>query len=193
MSAGGGTGLVFLAYLCWSSAVFAFLGLYPTWIVQHGLPGHGPGGIGAMLFLGEVGGLFGAMLSGRLASRFAHPLALCAVAAFATAAIVLFMPFAHGMAVVQGIAYMGFAFGRDLMLALILGGAMLLIPASQRGSLNAVLNAIYQTGATMGGLASAFLYGLRADFTANAGVSAALFVVCGVSLWRVVRSARAVL
>lgn len=38
------------------------------------------------------------------------------------------------------------------MLALMLGDAMALVPASQRGSLNATLNAVYQTGATVGGL-----------------------------------------
>jgi len=80
------------------------------------------------------------------------------------------------------VAYGIFAFGRDLMLALILGGAMLLVSASQRGSLNATLNAIYQTGATSGGWVSAWLYGLRADFTANAAATAALFLASAVML-----------
>jgi predicted MFS family arabinose efflux permease len=184
---GDGTRLVLLAFLCWSAAVFVFLGLYPTWIVQRELAAHGPAGIGAMLFLGEIGGLAGALLAGRLSRAFAHPLAVCAIAAFATAAVVLVMPFGHGSAVFQAIAYMGFAFGRDLMLALILGGAMLLVPSERRGSLNAIMNATYQSGATAGGLLSAWMYGLRPDFTGNAGISACLLVVCGVSLWRVVR------
>jgi hypothetical protein len=41
-----------------------FPGLSPSWIVQHGLAGRSPGAIGAMLFLGEIGGLLGALLAG---------------------------------------------------------------------------------------------------------------------------------
>jgi hypothetical protein len=41
------------------------------------------------------------------------------------------------------------------MMALMLGGAMLLVGAAQRGSLNTILNALYQTGAAVGGMASA--------------------------------------
>src|SRR5205823_403573 len=107
---------------------------------------------GAMLFIGEIGGLLGALLSGRLANLRANPLGVCAVAAFATAAIVAAVPFGQGLLAFQTVAYMGFAFGRDMMLALILGGAMRLVPAAQRGSLNAIMNAVYQTGATAGGL-----------------------------------------
>ena len=180
---------VFLAYFCWSMAVFTFLGLYPTWIVQRGMADHSLGQIGTMLFLGEVGGLAGAAFSGRLARWHAHPLRICAFAAFVTAAIVLAVPFAHGMVTAQALAYGGFAFGRDMMLALILGGAMLLVPAVQRGSLNALMNAIYQTGATAGGVASAWLYGFRGDFAANSGVAALLLAVSGYNLWLISRQA----
>jgi predicted MFS family arabinose efflux permease len=180
---------VFLAYFCWSMAVFTFLGLYPTWIVRRGMADHSLGQIGTMLFLGEVGGLLGAALSGRLSRWHAHPLRICALAAFVTAAVVVVVPFAHGMVVTQALAYAGFAFGRDMMLALILGGAMLLVPAVQRGSLNALMNAIYQTGATAGGVASAWLYRFRVDFTANTTVAAALLVVSGASLWLISRRA----
>jgi predicted MFS family arabinose efflux permease len=178
---------VFLAYFCWSMAVFTFLGLYPTWIVQRGMADHSLGQIGTMLFLGEIGGLAGAALSGRLARWHAHPLRVCALAAFATAVIVVIVPFAHDIVTVQALAYGGFAFGRDMMLALILGGAMLLVPAAQRGSLNALMNAIYQTGATAGGVASAWLYGFRGDFTANSLVAAVLLAVSGYSLWLISR------
>jgi MFS family permease len=89
--------------------------------------------------------------------------------------------------VFQTLAYGIFAFGRDLMLALILGGAMLLVSASQRGSLNAMLNAVYQTGATAGGLAGAWLYGFRADFTANAVVSSVIFAASALMLWSITK------
>src|SRR5260221_14642736 len=148
--------------------MYVFLGLYPSWLVQHGLAGQGAGAIGVMLFLGEIGGLLGPLLSGRLAQLFRHALTLCAAASLAIAMIVLAIPFGSSLPLFQALAYGIFAFGRDLMLALILGGAMLLVSASQRGSLNAMLNAVYQTGATIGGLARAWLYGFRADFTANA-------------------------
>jgi predicted MFS family arabinose efflux permease len=181
------TRLVFLAYFCWSMAVFTFLGLYPTWIVQRGMADHSLGQIGTMLFLGEVGGLLGAAFSGRLARWHAHPLRICALAAFTTAFIVAIVPFAQGMVAAQALAYGGFAFGRDMMLALILGGAMLLVPAAQRGSLNALMNAIYQTGATAGGVASAWLYGFRGDFAANSGIAALLLAVSGYNLWLISR------
>jgi predicted MFS family arabinose efflux permease len=181
------TRLLFLGYFCWSAAVFIFLGLYPSWIVQHGLAGHSPGAIGVMLFLGEVGGLLGALFAGRLSKLFSQPLSLCALAAFATAAVVAIVPFGNEFLAFQALAYGSFAFGRDMMLALILGGAMLLVPATQRGSLNSILNAIYQTGSTTGALASAWAYGLRPDFIANAAGGSILFVVSGVSLWQITR------
>lgn len=185
LSMSADTRRLFLGYFCWSAAVFTFLGLYPGWIVQRGLASHGPGAIGAMLFLGEIGGLLGALLSGRIATMPTRPLGTCALAAFATAAIVAIIPFGEGSQIFQALAYGGFALGRDLMLALILGGAMLLVPAAQRGSLNAILNAIYQSGATAGGVASAWLYVLRPDFTANAIAAAALLLIAGTSLWRI--------
>ncbi|HWK45234.1 MAG TPA: MFS transporter [Stellaceae bacterium] len=187
LSLNAGTRLLLLSYFCWSAAVFVFLGLYPSWLVQHGLAGRGVGAIGIMLLLGEIGGLLGALLSGRLAGCFRHPLGLCAIAAFGAAMVVLAMPLGTGQPVFQALAYGIFAFGRDLMLALMLGGAMLLVSAAQRGSLNAVLNAVYQTGATLGGLASAWLYGFRADFAANAVVSSALLMASAFMLWSITR------
>ena len=65
--------------------------------------------------------------------------------------------------------------------------AMLLVDAAQRGSLNAVLNAIYRTGATLGGMASAWLYARRPDFAANAAIACALLVTSGVMLWGITR------
>jgi predicted MFS family arabinose efflux permease len=187
LSLESGTRLLLMSYFCWSAAVYVFLGLYPSWTVQHGLARHGPGAIGTMLFLGEVGGLLGAVLSGTLSRRFRHPLIPCAIAAFGAAAIVLVVPFGVGSLVFQAISYAIFAFGRDLMLALMLGSAMLLVAAAQRGSLNASLNALYQTGGTVGGMASAWLYAFRPDYLANAGVACALFAVSGAMLWSVTR------
>ena len=183
---------LFLAYFCWSAAIYTFLGLYPTWIVESGLAAYGLGTIGLALFAGEVGGLAGAALSGRLSRLHPHPLGACAVAAFATAALVVIVPFGEGRLVFQILTYGGFAFGRDLMLALMLGGSMLLVSASRRGSLNSLLNATYQTGATAGALASAWLYGLRPDFTANAVTAGLLLLVSGACLWLISRPASAV-
>ncbi|QKD17226.1 MFS transporter [Mesorhizobium sp. NZP2077] len=187
LSLDAGTRLLLLSYFCWSAGMYVFLGLYPSWLVQHGLVGEGAGTIGTMLFLGETGGLLGAFLSGWLTGFVRHPLALCAAASLGIAIVVLAIPFGTGHPVIQALAYGIFAFGRDLMLALILGGAMLLIPASQRGSLNAMLNAVYQTGASIGGLASAWLYGFRTDFTANAFVSSAVFVASALMLWSITK------
>ena len=75
-----------------------------------------------------------------------------------------------------------------MMLALILGGAMQHVNAQQRCSLNATLNAIYQTGGTLGGIASAWLYGLRPDFIANAAVSSLIFLVSAAMLWSAART-----
>jgi len=187
LSLDAGTRLLLLSYFCWSAGMYVFLGLYPSWLVQHGLAGESAGVIGAMLFLGEIGGLLGALLSGRLARTFRHPLTACAAASLGIATIVLAIPFGTELSVFQAFAYGLFAFGRDLMLALILGGAMLLVPAQQRGSLNATLNAVYQTGATIGGLAGAWLYGFRADFTANTIVSSAVFAASALMLWSITR------
>jgi predicted MFS family arabinose efflux permease len=192
LSLDAGTRFLLLAYFCWATAIFVFLGLYPAWIVQHGLASHSVGMIGMMLILGEIGGLFGALLSGVLARSFRHPLRLCAIAALAAAGVVFVVPLGDGSLPFQAVTYGIFAFGRDLMLALMLGGAMLLVSASQRGSLNAVLNAVYQTGATLGGAASAWLYGLRADFTANATIACFLFAAASFLLWNITRIPAAV-
>lgn len=187
LSLGAATRLLLLSYFCWSVGMFVFLGLYPSWLVQHGLAGEGAGAIGVTLLLGEIGGLAGALLSGGLSQFFRHPLAPCAAASLAIAVIVLTIPLGASLPVFQALAYAIFAFGRDLMLALILGGAMLLVSASQRGSLNATLNAVYQTGATIGGFASAWLYGLRADFTANVAVASAVFAASALMLWSITK------
>ncbi len=182
LSASPGTRPLMAAYFCWSIGVYVFLGLYPSWLVQHGLSSFGVDTVGSVIFIGEVGGLFGAMLSARLASRFNNPLRLCAVASMAIAAVIQVIPWGAGSPFAQGAAYMAFAFGRDLMLALILGDAMRLVEASRRGSLNSSLNAVYQTGGTLGGLLSAWLYGLSAGYFANVMVASLAFVSSAVLL-----------
>jgi hypothetical protein len=74
------------------------------------------------------------------------------------------------------------------MLALILGDAMRLVEASRRGSLNSSLNAVYQTGGALGGLASAWLYGLNAGFFANVCAASLAFVASAFLLYGISRS-----
>jgi hypothetical protein len=57
------------------------------------------------------------------------------------------------------------------------------VGAAQRGS----LNALYQAGAVVGGMASAWLYAFRADFMANSVVAAALLALSGSLLWNLTR------
>ncbi|MFN4088038.1 MAG: MFS transporter [Alphaproteobacteria bacterium] len=175
--------LVLLAYLAYSAAVFLFLGLYPAWILAVG--DATPATLGAMLFVGGLGGLAGALLSGRLAARFRHPLTLCAVAAAATAGAALLAPLAGEGLVGQAAIYGGFAFGRDLMLALMLGGAMLLVAPTERASLNAVMNALFQLGAAAGGMASASLYAADSSYTATAAATALLLAAAALMLRRI--------
>jgi hypothetical protein len=118
---------------------------------------------------------------------FRHPFGLGVFVVAGTAAVVLLIPAGAGLIAFQAIGYALFAFGRDLTLALMLGSAMQLVAAAQRGSLNAILNAVYQTGATVGGIASAWLYGARADFTANAAVASALLAASALLLWRLTK------
>ncbi len=165
--------------------MFIFLGLYPTWIIQHGLSGNDAGTISMMLFVGEIGGCIGAFYSSRFPKLRSRPLGIPALAGFATAVVVLSVPFGRDNVAFQAIAYVGYAFGRDLMLALILGGAMSLVAPAQRGSLNSILNAVYQTGATIGVVISSMVYSVRPDFLANATLSAAVFVVSATSLWKI--------
>jgi len=182
-SGGPDTRLVLLAYLAYSAAIFLFLGLYPAWILEGG--GATPATVGAMLFVGGLGGVAGALLAGRLARCFRHPLGLCAVAAGATAAGALLTPLAGQGLIGQALIYGGFAFGRDLMLALMLGGAMLLVAPTERASLNAVLNALFQTGAAAGGMASAWLYAADSSYTTSAAAAAALLAAAALMLRRI--------
>ncbi|WP_339483511.1 MFS transporter [Pseudomonas sp. RL_5y_Pfl2_73] len=176
LSSGTKTRPLLASYFCWSVGVYTFLGLYPSWLVQNGLAGMSLETIGAVVFFGEIGGLVGALFCGWLSSWFKNPLTLCIVSSVGIAFILLIIPLGHGSPAIQTIAYTIFAFGRDLMLALILGDAMRMVAASHRGSLNAALNAAYQTGGTLGGLASAWLYSFRADFSANTVVASMVFL-----------------
>ena len=182
-SGGPDTRLALLAYLAYSTAIFLFLGLYPAWILEGG--GATPATVGTMLFVGGLGGVAGALLAGRLARHFRHPLGLCAVAAGATATVALLAPLAGQGLVGQALLYGGFAFGRDLMLALMLGGAMLLVAPTERASLNAVLNALFQTGAAAGGMASAWLYAADSSYTTSAAAAAALLAGSALMLRRI--------
>lgn len=73
------------------------------------------------------------------------------------------------------------------MIALILGDAMRLVSASERRSLNASLSAIYQTGGTIGGIASARLYGISPRFAANVVVSFATFLSASMLLQNIAK------
>ncbi|MBS7810419.1 MFS transporter [Roseococcus pinisoli] len=181
------TRLFLLSHLAWALALFVFLGLYPSWLLQAGLPGYGAGAIGALFLLAEVGGLFGALLAGRISRRFAHPLGPCAVASGVVALVMLTIPLGGGMAL-QATAYFVFAFSRDLMLALMLGGAMALVAPAERGSLNSIMNAIYQTGASLGGIASAWLYAVRPDFWGNGLTAFILMAAAAAMLTAVTRT-----
>ena len=187
LSLNSGTRLLLLSYFCWSAGMYVFLGAYPSWLVQHSLGDQGAGLIGLMLLIGELGGLAGALLSVRLARLWRHPLSACAVASLVIAAVVVLIPFGTGWPIFQALAYGVFALCRDLMLALLLGGAMLFVAASQRGSLNGILNAVYQTGACVGGMTSAWLYAFRADFAANSVASFVVFIIAALLLYRITR------
>lgn len=181
------TRLFLLSHLAWALALFTFLGLYPSWLVQSALAGHGAGGIGAMLLVAEVGGLFGALLAGRISHAFAHPLGPCALASGVVALVMLAIPLGGGMPLQAG-AYFIFAFARDLMLALMLGGAMALVAPAERGSLASIMNALYQTGASLGGIASAALFARRPDFWGNAMAAFLLMGAAAAMLTAVTRS-----
>ncbi|WP_018259484.1 MFS transporter [Methylobacterium sp. WSM2598] len=179
LSLASGTGPLLMAYVARSTGTFAFIGLYPTWILRDDLPDRGPAVIGAMLFVGEVGGFAGAMVSGWVAKRVARPLGLCTGVVLATALIVASVPFGQGNLPFQTLAYAAYAFGRDMITALLLQGAMAVVPAAERGRLGAILNATFQLGGAVGALAGAALYAADPGFLANAAASAALFVGMG--------------
>lgn len=179
-----------IAHLCSATAMFVFLGLYPSWLLQRALPDHGPGTVGTLLFLGEVGGLLGAVLAGRLSRWSRHPLMPAVVATLAAALVLLGIPLGTGIVAWQAAAYAVFAFARDLLLALLLGGIVGRVEAARRGTLNSVMNALYQTGASIGGVASALLYALRPDFGANALVAGGLFATASALLWSITRAER---
>jgi predicted MFS family arabinose efflux permease len=185
-----GVASLLCGYLFWSVAMYVFLGFFPSWLVQHGMAAAGPQTIGTLLFFGEIGGLLGALASGRVVAMFGRPFAIAAIASLGLAFAVLIAPLCPGSASALTIVYGLFAFGRDLMLALMLGGAIAVIPASRRGSLNGMLNAVYQTGATAGGLVGAWLYATGPDFMGNGAASATMFVASAAALGSVALIAR---
>lgn len=182
-SQSGNNRALLLSYFCISAAALVFLGLFPAWAVAGGFSGIGLGTVSALLFLGGVGGLLGALLSGWLARFFRHPLQLCAVISFATGVSVLAASLLPIGLALQTAGYWGFSFGRALILSLIISSAMAMAHPAERGSLNAMLNAIFQTASAIGGAASAWLYTARPDFIANSVVSAALFAIASLLLW----------
>ncbi len=71
------------------------------------------------------------------------------------------------------------------------GSAMGLISAAERGNPNVTVNAIYQSGASPGAVASAWFYGGDTVFIANAAATALLFLGAGAALGMVAGSGRA--
>lgn len=165
------------SYFFWSLSVYIFLGLYPTWLVHTGLSGENLSTTAAILFFGEMGGLVGALLCGKITSWCNSPLRLCVITSIGLALLIPTTPLTRDSSIAQALTYTLFAFGRDLMLALILSTAMQMVSSAKRGSLNAMLNVVYQTGATVGGIASAWLFSFNSDFFANSLTAAIIFII----------------
>lgn len=178
---------ILISYLLWATAVIVFMGMYPSWIIQNNLLHWSTGTVGILFLLGENGGLFGAFMSGRLARIFPDPMILCAAGMTGMALVVSVVPLGMHSFVFQSVTYAFFAFGRDLLLALMLGEAITYVKGAQRGSLNAILNALYQTGTAVGGITSAWLYALYPDFSSNMFTACGLFIVTAVILFRTAR------
>jgi len=186
-SASRETRLALTAYFIYSAAVFVYLGLYPTWLLTNT-------GIGSartvaeIFFLGGCGGVVGAVLSGHVARRFRRPMLLCSVLATASALIMLAVPTAPTSFTAQIVSYGVFSFGRAMLLPVFVAATMLLVAAHERGSLNGMINAIFQSASAVGAFISGWLYHLVPSFAANGAVAMLLFLGAAIALAGVARS-----
>jgi predicted MFS family arabinose efflux permease len=70
-----------------------------------------------------------------------------------------------------------------MFFVIFISSAMLLVEAARRGSLNGLLNAIFQSGAALGGISGAWAYSREQTFHLNAEVSIAFLLAAAISLY----------
>jgi predicted MFS family arabinose efflux permease len=163
-------------------SMFTFLSLYPTWLVEHwSVSGYT---MGSIFLLGGIAALLGSVGASRVSSRFSSPLMLCVVLAVLTVGAILVTPRAGNVLGIQMACYAAFALFRSMFFVTFLSVAMPSVEATRRGSLNGLLNAIFQSGAALGGICGAWAYSLEETFHLNAAVSIALLIATTISLYK---------
>jgi predicted MFS family arabinose efflux permease len=163
-------------------SMFTFLSLYPTWLVEHwNVSGYA---MSAIFLLGGITALLGSVGSGRVSSRFQSPLMLCVLLVVLTVGAILLIPGAGSMLGVQMVCYAAFALFRSMFFVIFISVAMPLVEATRRGSLNGLLNAIFQSGAALGGIFGAWAYSQEETFYLNTEVSIALLVGAAILLYK---------
>ena len=171
-----------IAYFLHTISVFAFLSLYPTWLVEHwNVSGYW---VGTIFLLGGITALLGSVGASRVSSLFQSPLMLCVIFVVLTVGALLPIPGAGNLLSIQMACYAAFALFRSMFFVIFISSAMLSVEATRRGSLNGLLNAIFQSGAALGGICGAWAYSRQATFHLNAEVAIALLVGTAISLYK---------
>jgi MFS transporter, DHA1 family, multidrug resistance protein len=162
-----------IGYFLHTISVFAFLSLYPTWLVEHwNVSGYW---VGTIFLLGGITALLGSVGASRVSSLFESPLMLCVLFVALTVGALLPIPDAGNLLGVQM---------RSMFFVIFISSAMLSVEATRRGSLNGLLNAIFQSGAALGGICGAWAYSRQETFHLNSEVSIALLVATAISLYK---------
>jgi predicted MFS family arabinose efflux permease len=173
---------ILIAYFLHTISVFAFLSLYPTWLVeQWNVSGYW---VGAIFLLGGITALLGSVGASRVSSLFQSPLMLCVLFVVLTVGAVLPIPSAGNVLSVQMACYAAFTLLRSMFFVIFISSAMPMVEATRRGSLNGLLNAIFQSGAALGGICGAWAYSREETFHLNAEVSVAFLLGAAILLYK---------
>jgi len=101
-----------------------------------------------------------------------------------TVGALLPIPDAGDVLGVQMVCYAAFAFLRSMFFVIFISVAMQLVEATRRGSLNGLLNAIFQSGAALGGICGAWAYSRDETFHLNVEICIALLVGTAISVYK---------
>ena len=170
-----------MMFIC---AVFTFLSLYPTWILTREQETQISHITSTIFFAGGVGGVVGALFSGPISARLKSPIFLCALLSGMTVIPVVLSPIAGSDLIGQLSCYSAFSIFRSALVPSLISGAMAMVSSNQRGSMNGLLNAIFQCGAGFGGILSTLLYSIDNTFFLNAAVSSILLAIAALLFFR---------
>lgn len=158
-------------------AIFEFVALYPDWLWEHAVALNGSSGISMIFLIGGFLGILGAMLSGNLANIFGGTKGILIAGSLIIGLVTLVVAGAPEILLVQIVVFSIFSFERSIIVPMLIANAMQDVAATERGSMNRILNAAPLIGVAVGSLVGEIAYAADKSYLLNASISAVLLAV----------------